>query len=253
MRKEEELCLRRMRDLADQALRYNLPVFSDFLTETEQHLIQTNLQALGHIEPEWFGGSLFAERKIAGFFPEGALHHMEAPLCILHISPKSTRFGESLTHRDFLGAIMNLGLNRDVVGDIFPGPDSSAYIVCKSEIGDYILKQLGQVRHTPVNISRTDHVPEECQPRTEELCISVASLRLDAVVAQLTKTSRQGSMAYFQAGKVFLNGMEVRGFTRPIRDGEQLTIRGKGKFVFRGISHMSKSGKYVLTWTHYIS
>ena len=121
MNREEQMLCRHLMDLAETCYRRDIPIFSDFLSLYEQSLFHQYVA--GGLPPVDFcldGGYEYAERKILAFEPAGAGYHIPASFCALEILPLQAKFSEDLTHRDYLGALIHLGLDRSGIGDILP-------------------------------------------------------------------------------------------------------------------------------------
>ena len=118
MTKEEQQLEKRFLELGEQAWQRGTAVYSDFLNLNELNIFQEVRPKLPHLETESFGGYELAERQIAVFRPEAPLFCTEPPIACLRITPLQEKFAEALTHRDYLGAVLNLGLQRSCLGDI---------------------------------------------------------------------------------------------------------------------------------------
>ena len=95
------------------------------------------------------GGYHGAERQMIAFYPTDLGFYWEYPICCLKIEPKAVKFSEALTHRDYLGTILGLGVERSVIGDILV-KEHGAWVFCHNKIADFIMKNLCRVRHTTV-------------------------------------------------------------------------------------------------------
>ena len=131
-----------------------------------------------------------AERKVGLFLPsyaeDGDVSML--PVSCVHILPLNAKFADTLSHRDYLGALMNLGIERHKTGDIVTD-GTRAWLFCMTDLAQYICDHLRQVRHTSV-YGEIGEVPEEVlQPRFETIEGSVASVRLDALLALAFRTS----------------------------------------------------------------
>ena len=119
MTAEEERLKNRFLDLAERAYRHGIPVFSPFLSEQERALLLSMRRMLAGVSAACFGGIPDCERQMACFRPDTERDaDVPFPIVCLRIRPKSARFSEALSHRDFLGALLHLGLERDSIGDI---------------------------------------------------------------------------------------------------------------------------------------
>jgi RNA-binding protein YlmH len=152
------------------------------------------------------------------------------------------KFAEKLTHRDFLGALLNLGIERSVLGDIILR-DSSAFVFAKEEIAKYIVSELSRVKHTEVNVSICDALPEGELYKTEEKTVQISSERLDAVIARIYNLSREDAQRLFAKGLVFASGREIASTSYAPKENEKISVRGYGRFIYRGYISSSKKGK----------
>ena len=156
------------------------------------------------------------------------------------------KFADALTHRDFLGALLSLGVRRGVLGDIILS-DNTGYVFCLDTIASLITDELKQVRRTTVKCNVLNEVPVLATAEPEEQSINVASERLDAIVAAVFKLSRSQAQALFKEGKIFVNSRlsENTGFQPS--DGDIISVRGLGRFAFSGVSGQSRKGRLFVT------
>ena len=180
----------RANDLLERSYAKNLYTYSDFLTSAEQAEV---LSAVSNSAVEFFGGCDFAERKKARFGREEDISlTSDYSLAILKISPKGVKFADDISHRDVLGATLNLGVERGKIGDIF-ACGSEAYIIVDEKIKPLILSELKKVGRNPVEITEADEIPESFRPERQEKRVSVAALRADAIVGGAFGLSREES------------------------------------------------------------
>ena len=183
------------------------------------------------------------ERMLAQFgSPERMGYAEEPPIFCLLVRPASARFSDQLTHRDFLGALMNLGVERDTVGDIIV-KENCAYVFCLARIAPYLAENLTQVKHTSVRCSITEEKPEGALFSLKEQAVQVASERADAVTARAYNLSREDSGSLFAEGRVFLNSAALSDGSKLLKEGDVVSVRGFGRYVFQGITGKSKKGK----------
>ena len=182
-------------------------------------------------------------------------------LSLLKLYPAMAKFAEALTHRDYLGSLVGLGIEREKIGDIII-PRSrtdgnskerhTVYVFVTEEISDYIIDNLSYVKHTHIRIERCEEVPDEVAPQLEELSVIVSSNRLDAIVAKLYNLSREQALKLFVEGKVFLNGINMTGNARSLKEGEVVSVRGYGKFIFNGEGGNTKKDKLYIKVSKYV-
>ena len=131
---EQELCRKRLLDLSRQADRKGIVLFSDFLNLNEQNIFHS-LQKELYTTAELSGGFEQAERQMVAFHPDALAFTWDYPIDCIRLEPKAVKFSEDLTHRDYLGAILNLGVDRSVVGDILI-EDHTASFFCLRQMTD---------------------------------------------------------------------------------------------------------------------
>jgi len=158
---------------------------------------------------------------------------------------------DSLTHRDFLGSVMALGLQRSAVGDILVEKGRAVMFVSR-DVSEYIISQLSKVGRVGVTLREgyTEPLPEI--GRFLEASATVASLRMDCVVGALTGKSRKVAQELISAGSISLNSLSAEKATAAIKDGDVLSIRGHGRFKIVSTSEVSKKGRVILRWNKYV-
>lgn len=233
----------RFHDLAEKSFQQGVYTFTGFLGLSEQDIFWQEESRLAHAGYCLDGGFPRAERVAVRFGnPQELGYEVPFPIVCIHIQPLARKFADELSHRDFLGALMNLGIERSTVGDIKVG-ESQAYLFCLDSIADFILENLCQVKHTHVKCSLTEN-PEEL-PGEEPVpgAIQVQSLRVDAVLAKVCNLSREKSLELFRAGKVYINGRLCENNARQLKAGETVNARGYGKFILTGEPRETRKGK----------
>ena len=162
---------------------------------------------------------------------------------VIAVRPKSDKYAEDLTHRDYLGAILGLGIERSLVGDIIVR-DRRAWFFCLASAADMLASSLAQVRRTAVAAEITTADVPELQPRYAPVRLNVASERLDAVISAFAGISRGQADKLFAAGKVFVNGRMTEDRSTRLKEGDVLSVRGTGKAVYDGIEYETKKKRY---------
>jgi RNA-binding protein YlmH len=241
--KEEELLLKRFEDLASKAYSRDICLFTGFLNLNEQDLFFKHSKDFQYVETTLFGGAKYCERKILCFGENASANTPSYPIACIHIRPALKKFAEDLTHRDFLGALVNLGIKRETLGDIIIH-ENEGYVFCLNTIADFILENLDRIRHTVVKCALADSIPETALYNIEQRKLNVASLRLDAIVGEVYALSRSQSLLFFREKKVFVNGRLCENNSYNVKSGDIISVRGKGKFIFDDILNNTKKGRY---------
>lgn len=238
---EKEL-YRRLSELAERAYMENKTVYSSFLSESECRELRDEAASFAYADPLLFGGAEGCTRNVVRFGPDNACGF---PVATLKITPKSEKFAEALNHRDYLGALLSLGIQRSTLGDILPD-GKSAYLFCLEHIADYICENLTQIRHTDVVCKRSDERPSP-SVRLVEKKLFVSSLRADTLACAVYHLSRAEILPYFRNELISLNGKTCTENAKAVKTGDTLAVRGKGKFTLIAIGPLSKKGNLVVT------
>lgn len=218
-------------------------LFSNFLDLAALNVLQRALPHLPRVPYTLFGGAEGCERKMLRLgSPEECGYEEPFPIACLRIAPASAKFAEALTHRDFLGALMNLGFERELLGDIVVRPEA-AYLFCVERIAPYVAQSLSQVRRTTVRCQPLPQLPQGALYQLERRVVQLASVRSDALIAHLYKLSRSDAQSLFAQGRVFVDGRECRDTGYTPKAGEILSVRGFGRFRYVGVDSLSKKGK----------
>lgn len=250
MTREEQQLEKHFRDLARTAYQRGIAVFSDFLNLNELNIFQSLRGEFSYLETETFGGYELAERQIAVFRPEAPVFYADYPVKCLKITPLNAKFAEDLDHRDYLGAVLNLGIDRACLGDILVEEDA-AYLFCLERMADFIRDNLTRIRHTSVYVEQVEAENFHYEPKYKEVSGTVASVRLDKLLALAFNASRSSLTGLIEGGKVFVNGKLVTSNGYEPKEGDLISVRGMGRFRFRGTGGQSKKGReYVILWRY---
>lgn len=250
MNKEEQIRNRHFHDLANRAYNRGVPIFSEFLTLNEVSILKTIEKELSYVKVQLWGGYEEAERQIAAFVPDAFFPTQDMyPISILKISPLNVKFSEQLTHRDYLGAILNLGIQRGKVGDILVN-DKETYLFVSSSMVDLFTMELTRVKHTTV---KTEPVTEAVRitPKFQHMEGSVSSERIDAILSLAFQTSRSSIAPLIASEKVFVNGKITLSNSQILKPGDIISARGYGKFIYRGFISNTKKGRMFVALDRY--
>ena len=243
MTQDTELLKKRFVELGKKSFHAGIFTFTDFLGLVEQSAFSEIKRELGGIKYEMFGGAVGAERVMIRFGSNEDLgYEIPFPISIIKAEPLSQKFADKLTHRDFLGAILNLGIERDTLGDIVI-IDNVGYIFAKDDMARYIADGLTKVKRTDVKTSVVTELPEGELFRTERRTVQVSGERLDAVIARVFSLSREDAQLLFKKRLVFADGREIQSTSYTPKEGEKISVRGHGRFIYIGIQSLSKKGK----------
>ncbi len=246
---DEALFQKRLIELAQRATHRAVYVYTDFLDMHEQSQLGALKNAL-HTPATLFGGADGCERRMARFGE--CAYEEEWPIACVHVRPTGMKFSEPLTHRDFLGALMHLGVERGMLGDVVVR-ENSAYVFCLAHMAPFITEELKKVRHTAVRCEMADALPEGALYTLAPLGIQASSERADGVIAKVYQLSREACAQLFAAQRVFVNAAHCSGGAHTLRSGDVVSVRGYGRFIYHGVVGASRKGKLKIRVEQYLS
>ena len=239
-----ELLKKRFIELANRSYNAGIYTFTSFLGLAEFSVFETIKAELKHIPYSTFGGAVGTERVMIRFGDENEIgYEAPFPIVCIKIEPVSQKFADKLTHRDFLGAILNLGIERSSLGDI-PIIDNTAYIFLKEDIADFIISSLSRVKHTDVSLSIVTELPEGELFKTERRTVQLQSERIDSLIAKLYSLSRESAQSLIKRELVFVSGRLCTSTSYSPKDGDIISVRGHGRLIYRSYSSTTRKGKF---------
>lgn len=246
---DKNTLLSRIEDAVLFVQRRSCPKYIGFLDEQETSLALTKLHSISGVLYRFWSGYPEGERSVLGVFPLD----WEIDTDAFPIVPISFNYRkqDKLSHRDFLGALMALGIERDTVGDIVVGIANTIVFVHKN-IADYCICQITKIGSVGVRVELCDTAIPLLSPRLEEDTTTIASVRLDNVVGAVCKVSRSKAVALIEGGLVAVNGEITEKSTKQVPDGCKLTVRGFGKFIIVSTAAKTRKGRIVLEYKRYI-
>ncbi len=250
MNDEEKITIRRVSDMERLCDKYKKPQFSGFLNEAEVALIKKNTTISKEFNVGFFGGYTDAERKILGIFPQWEdCSEDEFPISVIEAKNKYKR---ALTHRDYLGTCLSLGLERSKIGDICTTEDG-AFIFVMEDISDYIVDNIKKIANCGVNLKKTDishiTIPER---EFEYVDVVSASVRLDAVVASAVNISRKASEELILSGRVSVNHVATENTSHTLKPQDIVSVRGSGRLIIDEIGNTTRSGRLHIRIKKYV-
>lgn len=246
--KEEQMLLIRALDKLERGMEREIPVHTAFLTSREQALLRQLLPACS-----FFGGTEHAERRVAYYLPEYLspedYFSDDGPISCLRC-----RFYEegSVGHRDLLGALMGTGIRRDAIGDLcIREKDCDIFVL--SELEHYLLDNLISAGRQHLQIEKID-LRDAIKPpqQMKELRVTVSTLRFDSVLSAGFHLSRSATADAIRAGLASLDSLSCLKPDRPVQEGSELSLRGKGKLKILSVDGTTRKGRQGLTLGIYI-
>lgn len=248
---EDKVLLAKLWDKISAGIRRCIPANTCFLSPREQEMARFLFGA----EPglQFFGGYGDAERKMLVYLPEymdeDALYEDDSPMVCL----RATFFeGDSLSHRDFLGALMGAGVARETVGDICVGKGTCDFFVT-AEIASYMEQNFLSAGRTRLHLSRIPlrdaQIPE---PEVKEIKDTVASLRLDSVISSGFRIGRSLAAQYISAGRAAIDGLPCEKPDKTVNEGMKVSVRGLGKIKLAAVNGRTKKDRISVTIHRYV-
>lgn len=233
-----------IKDLSERSESKCIFTFSNFLNGEEIKELNTHRHTLTHFE--LFGGADGTERQMARFGDEKELFYSEDfPIDCLRIEPLNIKFAEVLTHRDILGSIMNLSIEREHIGDIVI-KDSTAFVFVTRKMSDFICENLTRIRHTAVKCEKSEFIETDCLFTLEEKDVISSSLRADCIISAVYNLSRSTADSLFANKRVFLNSALLENSSKQLKPSDTVSVRGFGKFIFEKEVSSTKKGRLKL-------
>ena len=240
---DEALFKKRLAELANKAYTNSQYLFTGFLSLAELNSYYQMERELSYVPVTVFGGTADCERVMLRFGDEEFCGYEEPfPIVCVEIAPLVEKFGEELNHRDYLGALMNLGIERATLGDIVID-GKRAFLFCTEKMSSYIIEELDKVRHTSVRCEIAKEIPKSTVTRLERKAVQVSAARADSIIAKLYNLSRSESVELFRAKKVFVNGRLNENNSGQLKSGDKVSVRGFGRFAFVGVLGETRKGK----------
>lgn len=226
---------------------YKSPKFIGFLDPAELEYIKEISKYERQAKVIFWGGFCDAERKFVAVTQDD-LFNEEFPIVAISLI---FRVEDKLSHRDFLGSFMSLGINRNCLGDILC-QDGKAVVFVKKELESYFL----------TNITKIAKVGVKCFAGTNgglpnahsflDMSGVVASERADCVVAFLMKSSREKAVKAIKSGIVIRNYKELTSVSDKISENDKISVRGMGKFLVSKLGPLTKKERMVINCKKYL-
>lgn len=259
---------KRLIDCSRTAYERGYAVYTEFLSLAEADVLNTLPKKELYTPYIFFGGYPTAERQMAVFLPDALCLRKDVfpgndgedadglyaffPITTLMIEQADRRFSDKMNHRDVLGSIMGTGIKRSVIGDIIISEDGKAYVFVCDKIAEYLMQELTNVGRQTVSVFAADPKEAHAALRFETINISLASVRLDSLISSAFSMSRTKAVPFVEGGLVYVNGkMTVQPSFHP-KEGDVISVRGKGKFVFDGAGGVSRKNRQFVTLRKYI-
>lgn len=273
---KDKLLAGRIADLSRQCWNGDYLTHTNFLSASELaefyqmpgHQHSPGLNTFNGVPYIVFGGREGSDRAMVFFLPsymdgEQLIRDElsgDGSISLVCASPVNPGFADPLTHRDYLGALMNLGIDRSMTGDILvnrhdpedgqrpqetvtPHPRGMAYIFCAENVAELIAIELTRVKHTTVSCQILPPSACDLEPDFRELTGTVASIRLDSIITMVWHLSRGKAQALIQGEKVTVNGRLITSSSFEPGENDRISVRGLGKFIYLGDEGSTRKGR----------
>ncbi len=249
--KDDKLLLAQILDKIELCENKNKIEYTDFLDMAQSELVQKFINKIKIENYLIYGGFEEAERKRFVIYPEKfnmdvVKKNLSNIVQIIRIQLPDDLKGK-YTHREYLGAVIKLGVKREKVGDIIVDNDGADIIIDK-DISKFLEQNLGELTRFSKSTITVENI-EKLRPvhiKKEELEIIVSSLRLDNIISELARCSRNKALDIINMERVFINFQNETKKTKQIKVGDMITIRGKGRFYIKEIIGQTKSGRMII-------
>lgn len=235
----------RVDDLKKLCDKSNSPKFIGFLTAEEAAVAVKQFKAGDQYSLS--GGYDNAERVMLGILPDWC----EEPVFPIKPITFTYRECDALSHRDFLGALMALGIMRETVGDILVEKGRAVAFVT-DDVSKFVLTQIEKIGNVGVTLTEGFVEPLPNASKKQSFSVTVASVRLDCIVAALCGTSRGDATEKIADGYVSVNSVCVTKPTVNVKAEDKITVRKRGKFEITSCDEHSKKGRIILKYDKYI-
>ena len=255
-KEEERLLVSKLFDKINAVKKQNKIQYTDFLSPIELQILKKVLNLLQYKDYVIYGGVEEAQRNLIVLYPnklESIFKNNQFDFNTICNTIRITNLPEKIEHNRYLGGIVKLGVKREKVGDIIVDENGADIIVLK-EITKFLITNLQELTRFKnasiymVNLNETIRKEQQFS----ELKIIVSSLRIDNIVSELAKTSRNKAIQIIESERVFVNYENEFKNTKSVNKGDIITIRGIGKFVIDDIAGNTKSGRFIIIVKKYV-
>jgi len=251
---DDRMLLAKVLDRAEQAQNRNIPSATDFLSPQQQMMALDLLRLAGISESAYarLGGYDGAERNLLLFLPDWLEAEDAVDQSPIRCLRAAFRPEDQLTHRDFLGSLMGMGIVREKLGDILVSPDSADLMVLDT-VADFLLQSWDAAGRAKLTVSEIEpahvHIPTvQCR----EIRDTVSSLRLDAVVSSGFRMARGKAADLIASGRVQVNWRECTKSDKLLSAGDTVSARGFGKFELTEVGGVTRKGRTSIVLKRYI-
>ena len=243
--KEDKILVSHLLDIDFRANEKGIVLSGDFLDLNRASMIESANKYFS-CDLHFFGGYDDAERKVIYFLPDEKETEYN-DLCLL-----TSGLSAPLSHREILGSLMSLGIDRKLIGDILIN-ERKVQIIAKKEISGFIVQNFLRAGRVKLSFDVSDidnlQTPEK---NIKKITGTIKTLRLDSIISLAFGISRSTAKEFIGASKVFVNDKSILKSDFTIKEGDKLTLRGKGKAVLKEIGDLSRKERIFVTIDRYV-
>jgi RNA-binding protein YlmH len=225
---------------------------TDFLDPRQAHILNELVRRYPNLQIRLDGGYPRAERQRAIIAPDYMdILAQDMGIRLFNIESNDSKVS-GLDHGDYLGAMLGLGLKREKIGDLHVS-DQGCHCFVVDELTDFMHLHLQQVHriHVLTSIEPLDQFTP-IVPKLQEMSLSVASMRLDGIVSDVCRLSRAKVLVPIKAGRCKVNWKIEQDPSRPISEGDTISMKGFGRFVLTSVQGESKKGRIRISVAKYV-
>ena len=249
---DDRLLISKVLDQVSLCMKSHEMKYTDFLDPYQLNLCEKVISKLTDVSYEIFGGYIEAERKLIIIYPNYiSKEDITLPFCLLKIYSRN-KFSSSLGHRDYLGALLNLGVRRENMGDIVIH-EEFAFVFVLKKVADYVQSQLNRIRKDPIEILQCS-LNEFTSPKQsiKEINTTVSSLRLDSIASAAYGISRTKILPFIRGDKLRVNWEIVADPSFIVKEGDTISFRGHGRVKLNQVYGTTKKGRIQINICKYI-
>lgn len=260
MTADEKILLAKIEDKARLCSENSMVTNSVFLDMHERSVVSSMKKGFGDARIYFYGGFSEAERNLAVFLPDYITDEPQTyfdkypeddPIAV--IEAEKDKFSPALSHRDYLGALMGLGIKREMTGDIIV-TENGCRMAVLAKIAPFIAENLGKAGRGTLRASIIP--PSQAREGAKSAGIpdsfTVSSMRLDSVVKNAFRISRGDASEAIESGIVYVNDLECTKPDKKIAEGDKVVFRRKGRIIVNACSSVSKKGRVIVEITRFI-
>ncbi len=248
---EDKYFVKKINDWIEKSEQSYILKYSDFLDSSKIKICKELFSFKSYNNYKLFGGYTNAERVMLCIYSEYCtVKDTDFPCVALEFDFRKC---DKLSHRDFLGCLMNLQIKREMIGDIIIN-DGKAIVFVSEKISQFTLQNVSKVGSVGVNLNIATSDLNDLKSDVKYLDISgtISSYRLDCIVSFVTKLSREKSSAIVKSGSVKVNYNTVENVSSILNSGDIFSIKGYGKFLIGESTGMTKKGRYNIVIKKYV-